>query len=184
MSVEGVRADIEHGASEPAAFRAALLAVPPSARDAWLDGVLGLGAVPEDGADLPRGCVPYLPCSVDAIVQVVDQAAVGPADVFVDVGSGLGRATALVHLLTGATAVGIEIQRALVAGSRDLAARLRLTRVSTIEGDAADVARLVPHGSVFFLYCPFGGERLAKVMRELEAMGRTRAIRVRCVDLL
>jgi SAM-dependent methyltransferase len=184
LSVESLRAGILRGASEPAAFRAAFLAVPPSARDAWVDGVLGLGPVPADGGDLPRGCVPYLPCPVDAIVQVVDQARVGPADVFVDVGSGLGRATALVHLLTGATAVGIEIQRALVAGARDLAARLHLTAVSTIEGDAADVARLAPHGSVFFLYCPFGGERLAKVMRELEAIARTRAIRVRCVDML
>ena len=38
-------------------------------------------------------------------------------------------------------------------------------------------------GSVFFLYCPFSGDRLTKVLAGLESIARTRVIRVCCVDL-
>jgi hypothetical protein len=182
-SAERLRAELARGARDPRAFRAALLDVPAPERDAWLDGVLGLEEIPADGADLPRGCVPYLPCSVDALLRVVEQADVGPSDVFVDVGSGVGRASAFVHLSTGAGAIGIEVQRGLVAAARDLAGRLALERVSTIEGDASAIVRHVPVGSVFFFYCPFSGSRLAEVIADLEAIARTRAIRVCCVDV-
>jgi hypothetical protein len=182
-TAERVRADLARGVRDPHAFRAALLGVPPAARDAWLDRVLGLEEIPADGADLPRGCVPYLPCSVDTLLRVVDRAEVGPSDVFVDVGSGVGRASAFVYLSTGAGAIGIEVQRGLVAAARDLATRLGLARVSTIEGDAAEMVRHVPVGSVFFLYCPFSGPRLAKVIADLEPIARTRTIRVCGADL-
>lgn len=145
--------------------------------------MLGLGDVPADGPDLPRGCVPYLPCSVDALLGVVEQAPVHPEDVFVDVGSGLGRAAVLVHLLTGASAIGLEVQSALVAAARRVARRLDVPRVSTIHGDAARLVGHVRTGTVFFLYCPFSGERLAEVLAGLEPIARTRMIRVCCVDL-
>lgn len=167
----------------PAEFRTALLGVAPAERDAWLDLVFGLDAIPEDGPDLPRGCVPYLPCSVDALLRLVDHAGVHASDVFVDVGAGVGRAAALVHLLTGAPAIGIEIQRALVLASQDLTARLNVSRCAQVEGDAAQLAGLITIGSVFFLYCPFSGERLEQVLDGLEAIARTRPIRVCCVDL-
>jgi SAM-dependent methyltransferase len=168
---------------DPATFRAALLRVPPAERDAWFDLVLGLGDVPADSAELPRGCVPYLPSAVDALLRLVEQAPVRSSDVFVDVGSGLGRAVALVHLLTGARAVGLEIQGELVRAARDLTKRLELPRVSFIEGDAATRIRALDDGSVFFFYCPFSGDRLAKVLAELERVARTRAIRVCTIDL-
>jgi Histone methylation protein DOT1 len=168
---------------DPSTFRSALLRVAPVERDAWVDLVLGLGELPDDGPDLPRGCCPYLPCSVDAVLRMVDQAAVRASDVFVDVGSGVGRAAALVHLLTGASVIGLEVQRGLVLASRDLAARLRLSRMSTIEGDATKPTGLVTTGSVFFLYCPFSGARLARVLANLEPLARTRMLRICCVDL-
>lgn len=168
---------------DPAAFRAALLAVAPAARDAWVDRVLGLDEIPEDGAELPRGCVPYLPCSVQALLRVVEHAPLGARDVFVDVGSGVGRAAALVHLLTGAAAVGIEIQPRLVAASRAMVARLGISSVSYVEGDAVELAGSIAGGSVYFLYCPFSGERLAKLLTALEQTARTRTVRVCCVDL-
>jgi predicted RNA methylase len=145
--------------------------------------VLGLPELPDDGPDLPRGCVPYFPCSVDALLRLVEEAPVRSSDVFVDVGSGLGRAAAFVHLLTGAGVIGIEVQSDLVHAARDLAARLALTRVSCVEGDAATLAGSIASGSVFFLYCPFSGDRLVKVLADLEAVARTREIRVCCLDL-
>jgi hypothetical protein len=178
-----VRSLVERGLAGPETFRSLLLRVAPSERDAWLNHVLGLGELPEDGPDLPRDCVPYVPCSVDALLRVVDQIPVRSSDVFVDVGSGVGRAMALVHLLTGATAIGVEIQRGLVLASRDLAARLAASPLSTVEGDAAALAGSVAIGSIFFLYCPFSGERLSQFLRNLEPLARTRELHVCCVDL-
>ena len=173
----------ERGLRDPATFRAALSNVPPSARDVWLDRVLGLGELPEDEPELPRGCVPYLPCSVEVLLRMIDLASVGASDVFVDIGSGPGRAAALVHLVTGASAIGIEIQPGLVVRMRALAARLPLSRIACVHGDAAELTGYIMIGSVFFLYCPFSGDRLAKVIADLESIAQTRMIRVCCVDL-
>ncbi|HMF41412.1 MAG TPA: class I SAM-dependent methyltransferase [Polyangia bacterium] len=168
---------------DPARFRAALEGVPPPARDACVDRAFGLGELPPDGPALPSGCVPYLPCPVDALLRVVEHAPVRAADVFVDVGSGLGRAAALVHLLTGARAVGLEVQPAFVAAARALATRLRLPQLSFVEGDAPELAAAFADGSIFFLYCPFSGERLDRCLAHLEPIARTRTITICCVDL-
>jgi SAM-dependent methyltransferase len=178
-----LRSRVEEGRHDPQSFRAALLSVAPSERDAWIDRLLGLRELPEDGPDLPRGGVPYMPCAVDALLRMVEEAEVISSDVFVDVGSGLGRATSFVHLFTGADAIGIEIQSALASSARELAARLSLSRVSSIEGDAAAMTEVLARGSVFFFYCPFGGDRLARVLRDLEAVAHTKAIRICCLDL-
>src|SRR5262249_62337905 len=98
-------------------------------------------------------------------------------------GAGPGRAIALVHLLTGAGAVGVEIQPQFVRAARGLTARLGLSRVPCIEGDAATVAGSMVVGSVFFFYCPFSGARLAKVLDDLDPIARTRPLRVCCVNL-
>jgi hypothetical protein len=164
------------------AFRCALLAVPAAQRDAWLDLVLGIEGVPEDGPELPRGCVPYLPCPVSALLHLIEHAQVRSSDVFIDIGSGLGRAMLLTHLLTGATAIGFEIQPHLVRTARDLARRLQ-ARCTVVPGDAARLGPELASGTVFFLYCPFSGERLANLLDALEAIARTRAIRVCSLDL-
>ena len=182
-SAEAARRSIERGLHAPSAFRAALLGVPVGERDAWVDLVLGLDDLPSDGPALPAGGVPYLPCSVEVLLRVVDEAPVRSTDVFVDVGAGPGRAIALVHLLTGAGAVGLEIQPELVHAAHGLTARLGLSRIRCIEGDAAIVAAFMVVGSVFFLNCPFSGARLAKVLDDLEPIARTRPLRVCCVHL-
>jgi SAM-dependent methyltransferase len=160
-------------------FRAALMQVPPHERDAWVDRYLGIDHIPDDTAELPRGCVPYLPCGVDKLLQVAEH--VRADDVFVDVGSGIGRALAFVHLMTGAEAIGIEIQSELVRASRALAKRVNAERISVIEGDATQPSHFITRGTVFFLYCPFSGERLARFVDDLRAMKQR--FRVCCVDV-
>ena len=182
-SAERTRSLIERGLHAPATFRAAFLEVAPTERDAWLDVVLGPDELCAAGPLLPRGCVPYLPCAVGALLRVVDQAPVGATDVFIDLGSGTGRALSFVHLLTGATAIGVEIQPELVRAARSRAARLRLSRVSTLEGDATQVTGAARSGNVFFLYCPFSGERLTRALGELEPLARERPLRVCAVDV-
>ena len=182
-SADRARSLIESGRCDPALFRNMLATVPPAARDTWVDRALGLDAIPEDGPDLPRGCVPYLPCPVDALLRLAEHARVQTSDVFVDVGSGTGRAAALVHLMTGARVIGLEIQPALVAAARDMTARLHLPDVTFVEGDAPQLTTALSAGSVFLLYCPFSGDRLAALLATLATVARTRTIRVCCVDL-
>jgi SAM-dependent methyltransferase len=180
---ERLRRSLATGRTTPAAFRAALTSVRAEKRDAWIDHVFGLGELPDDGPELPRSCVPYLPSSVDTLLRMIELAEVRSDDVFVDVGSGLGRATALTHFLTGAGAIGIEIQPVLVRRARELALRLNAPRVAVIEGDAARLTGHVPIGSVYFLYCPFGGERLDRVLEDLASIAKSRRIRVCSVGL-
>jgi SAM-dependent methyltransferase len=182
-SAERARGSIARGLHDPSTFRAALVDVPAIERDAWMDLVLGFDELHDDGPGLPPDGVPYLPASVDVLLRMVDASELRPSDVFVDVGSGPGRAAAVVHLLTGAEAIGLEIQPALVRAARHLTARLRLSRLSFIQGDAATLAGRMTTGSVFFLYCPFSGARLAKVLDELEPIARTRTLRLCCVNL-
>ena len=167
----------------PEIFRAQLSEIPPRDRDAWLDLLWEVDEIPEDDPELPRGCVPYLPCPVATVLEAVHQARVTHSDVFVDVGSGTGRTAVLANLLTGAACVGVEIQPALVAAARVRAERLNLERARFVEGDAADLLRLITIGTVFFLYCPFGGERVHRLLDDLEAIARTRPIRVCCVHM-
>lgn len=182
-SAEWIRALVSKALATPAIVRSALTSVPFGDRDAWLDLVFGLDWVHADGPALPRGCVPYLPCPVDALLRMVEHADVQASDVFVDVGAGVGRAAALVHLLTGATTIGVEIQPELVLASRDLTARFNGLRFAPIEGDATRLAGYIAIASIFFFYCPFGGDRLEKVLDEIEPIAQMRPIRVCSVNL-
>lgn len=165
------------------ALRAALEGLPGHGRDAWLDRVFDIDSLAADGRELPRGCVPYIPCPVGLLLRMVDGARIGSRDVFVDIGSGVGRAAALIHCLTGAGAIGIEIQPDLVESARALARSLNRSRIATIEGDAADLVTFVQIGTVFFLYCPFSGSRFERVLDALQEIATTRPIRICCVDL-
>ena len=175
-AAHSIRRLVLEGKATPALVRSALNQVPSRDRDAWVDQLLELDEVPDDGPALPRGAVPYLPCAIDSVLRAIDLAGVTETDLFIDVGSGVGRVTTIVHLLTGASTIGLEIQPQLAHAARNLAQRLRLTRVTTIEGDAH-----LEDGTVFFLYCPFSGDRLNAFLDELEQVRRP--IRLCCVDL-
>lgn len=149
-------------------------------RDAWVDELLGIEVPPPDMPDLPRGAVPYLPCGVDEILAMVREAPLSPDDVLVDIGSGLGRVVLLGHLLSGARAVGIELQQHLVASAAQRADALHLAGVSFVHANAADVAL---DGSVFFLYAPCNGEMLTRVLHRIEQVARRRRVVVGTVDL-
>lgn len=180
---EQLRTALSDGSASPRDLQGALASIESNERDAFIDRVLELAPPPEDGPELPRGCVPYLPCAVDVLRWVLDAAHVIASDVVVDVGSGAGRAGALIHLLTGATVIGVEVQRALVAASRELAARLKLRAFSTYEADALAAPPCFESASVFFLYCPFGGGKLDALLTSLEPAARAREIRICAVDL-
>lgn len=180
IQARAARAEIASGALCGAALRELLQSIPFLDRDAWVDELLGVEPPPPDAPDLPRGAVPYLPCGVDEIIAMVQEVPVQPDDELVDLGSGLGRVVVLAHLLSGARARGIEIQAPLVDRARVTCANLALTAVSFVHGDAAD-AEL--DGSIFFLYAPFGGATLARVIRHLQGVAQRRPIVLAAVGL-
>lgn len=179
-----VRQLLISGPMLPDAFAAALYDVPRVDRDAWFDSVLGMSELPDDGPQLPAGCAPYLPCSVETLLRVIEHAQIDASDVFVDVGAGPARATTFVHLMSGAAAIGLEIQPALVSAGSDLTTRLNASRIATVHGDATRLAGRMVTGTVFFLYCPFSGARLDQLLAELEPIAAARPIRLCCVDLM
>jgi hypothetical protein len=84
----------------------------------------------------------------------------------------------LVHLLTGARCHGIEIQPQLVEHASRCAQRW-----PPVTFECADAARAELDGSVFFLYSPFNGALLAKVLARLEQVAKRQPIEICAVDL-
>ena len=72
-----------------------------------------------------------------------------------------------------ARACGIEIQEPLVRAARTRCQALALYAVTFLHQDAATAAL---SGSVFFLYSPFGGATLARVLSHLWEVSQRSAI--------
>jgi hypothetical protein len=153
--------------------------MPANERDGAFERLLGIDETPQQQA-LGEGRMGYMPAGIAAIVRTVLDTPIGRSDVFVDLGSGLGKVTMAVHLLTGARACGIEVQPDLVAKSRERAHDLALD-VTFLEGDA--LAADLGDASVFFLYLPFIGDVLAGVLARLRAIAEQRPIVVCALGL-
>ena len=173
LQAQRARAALNTGALRGAALLEMLLAVPFLERDVWLDELLGFEEAPPDAADLPRGAVPYLPCGVEEILTMVQEAPLRSNDTLVDLGAGLGRVLILAHLLSGARAIGVELQEPLVRAARAKAAALGLADISFVHADAAETPL---DGSIFFLYAPFNGALLTRVLERIEEVARRRQI--------
>ncbi|MEZ4392013.1 MAG: class I SAM-dependent methyltransferase [Polyangiales bacterium] len=181
MSPLQARAAIQRGGLRGEALREVIRAAPWRDRERFVDQMLGLPPIPPD-APLPSGAVPYLPSPVDTVLAAAREAPITSRDVFVDVGSGLGRVAMLVHLLTGAVAKGVELQPALVALARARCAELGLKGVSFTQGDATTVAPEALEGSVFYLYAPFNGPMKRRALARLQAIAQTRRVRLCAID--
>ena len=80
------------------------------------------------------------------------------------------------HLLSGATARGVEFEPAFCEYAQACAAALGLTQVAFITADArrADYTE----GNVFFMYTPFEGSMLREVLERLRELSRSGPIRL------
>lgn len=178
-SATEAHAELIAGTLRGPAFTKRLRAVPKDERDEWIDEVLALDPIPPDDG-LPRGAVPYLPCGVAEIMAMLQETQLRADDVFVDVGSGLGRVSILAHLFTGARAHGIEIQKHLAHRAMETSRDLKLDAVTFEHGNAADT---LPEATVYFFYAPCNGEMLARVMQRLHEVAQKHPIRICTVDL-
>ncbi len=141
-----------------------------------MSGVLQLREPSVPDLPLSPEMVFYQPTPVRHILYLIAATAVAEDDFFVDVGSGLGHVSVLVSMVTGARSVGIEVQASYVAGARECAQSLHLSRVRFIPQDAreADLSR----GTVFYLYSPFNGSILTDVLSALRMESTRRSIKI------
>jgi SAM-dependent methyltransferase len=87
----------------------------------WLVALVAGAAFAQDTGTVHEA--PYIPTPPATVLEMLRLAAVGPADVVYDLGSGDGRVVIAAARDFGARAVGIERDAKLVALSRDLAVR-------------------------------------------------------------
>lgn len=108
------------------------------------------------------------------ILEMINELLFTQADCFYDLGSGLGRVPILVSLLTDTYAVGIEYEPTYVHYSRCTAQKLGLGDVEFRNEDARDAD--LSDGTIFFMYTPFTGSILRKVLNSLRDLAQERHI--------
>ncbi|MFP2908136.1 class I SAM-dependent methyltransferase [Pyxidicoccus sp. 3LFB2] len=170
---EALRDEVRRGALRGEALASLLDSLPEAGREAWVERLLGLDTVSGTTHTGHDELIGHHASGVGALLQLFRDVPVRDTDVFVDLGSGLGKATLLAHLLTGATVVGLEHAPALVDAARQRALDLNLTGITYVLGDAREA---VPEGTVYYLYLPFTGEALDAAMARLEAATRGHAV--------
>ena len=177
------------GRFSPQAWRAALQAYSTYRSGQWgqrhygyenidflLDEIFLPAPHPQASLARERGMVRYQPTPASVILELSERIDFQEQDVFCDLGSGLGKVTALVHVLTGVRALGVEYQPDFCAYAAAQAQRLALMGVSYLNADArcVDYAEM----NVFFLFNPFGGDIFPAVFETLHQHARRRPIRV------
>lgn len=142
--------------------------------DVLVDGLFQLKTAPAATLETTVEMVHCEETPARALLDLIDHAPMTPADVFYDLGSGLGQVVLLVHLLTGVRAKGVEIEPAFCAFAQQQAQALGLTDVAFINSDArtADYSE----GTVFFMFTPFRGQLLQHVLARLQQEAQHRSI--------
>lgn len=133
--------------------------------DAFLTGLLLDRPLPEATKALESGMVFYQRTPSRIALDVI--ARLTPADVFYDIGSGLGEVVVLANLLSGAAVKGVEREPAYCEYARALVADLNVTGVEVLNVDARDAD--YSGGTAFFLYTPFTGGMLEEVLDRVRA---------------
>jgi SAM-dependent methyltransferase len=171
---EDIRSQIRGRTLEVGAFVDSMRGAPLEVREHLIEEILGVAYPPPDDPTLPREVVRYCPSGLAEILFAIEHGELGPSATFVDLGSGLGKVTLLVALLTGCRAYGIEIDPRLVAHARAAAVALRLDEARFIEGDIRDVP--LPPADVYYMYIPL--VRSTGVAARLERIAAERGILV------
>jgi hypothetical protein len=175
-----LRAELEAGRLTVADWRARMATTPSYEIDAWTRTLFGFQDVPDTTVALSADMVSYVATHVQQIAEMA--AELGPSDVFYDLGSGLGFVPILVSWISGARAVGIELEPRFVAFARERAAALGLAdRVRFVEGDLREATR--DDATAVFLFYPVRGALLAQVIERVRLGVEGRAVRVYSLGL-
>lgn len=145
-------------------------------------GVRTLGFLPAVGAPGSADWQGhYVPTPYRQIVRTLRHVGIGSDDVFVDLGSGLGRTVFAASRLGARKAVGVEIDEALTAAARANLERTRLRGrdiqfvcMPAQEYDFADTTLL-------YMFHPFGAGTMAEMLHRLEQALKERPRNLRIV---
>jgi hypothetical protein len=181
-----VRAEIAAGRHHGSAFEGMIRSLPghPKAADkqgydvldAFVNGLFSDRPLPEETMALLPGMVSFHKTPVRVVFELIKIAEMDSADVFFDIGSGLGQVVLLVNLISGASARGIEYEPAFCDYANAVASPLHLTDTAFINADALEGDYTA--GTVFFLYTPFEGNMLRDMLGLLRQASRDRMIRI------
>lgn len=118
----------------------------------------------------------YQPTPARHVFRMIQLAQLKAADVFVDLGAGLGHVVLLTSICAGMRSIGIELERPYVDCARQCAERLNLRSVEFLHQDAraADLSK----GTVFYLHTPFSGTILDTVLGRLRQEAATRTLQI------
>lgn len=144
--------------------------------DVLVDGLFQLKSAPAATLETTVEMVHCEETPARVLLDLIDHAPMTPADVFYDLGSGLGQVVLLVHLLTGVRAKGVEIEPAFCAFAQQQAQALGLTDVAFINSDARTAN--YSDGTVFFMFTPFRGQLMQQVLVRLQQEAQQRPIRL------
>lgn len=108
------------------------------------------------------------------ILEMLNTLPFSANDCFYDLGSGLGRVPILVSLLTEAYAVGIEYEPTYTHYSECAAHKLGIDAIAFRNLDVQDAD--LSEGTIFFMYTPFSGSILRKVLNRLRQLSQERPI--------
>jgi protein-L-isoaspartate O-methyltransferase len=158
------------GHFDRAAFLRVVEQQPVELRNHWVEEALGIAYPPLQLRQLPQELVSYSPSGIAEVLFMLDSAALGPGRTLVDLGAGLGKVALLAALLSGATAIGIELDPALVTGARTAASELGLGNASFIEGDLRQAP--IPEADVYYMFIPL--QRSAQLLERLEPLAQRR----------
>lgn len=136
--------------------------------DAFLTELLLHRPLPASTKPLEREMVFYQRTPSRIVLELAQH--LQPHDVFIDIGSGLGEVAVLVNLLTNVRTKAIEYETAYCDYALQLARDLALDNIEFVNEDArtADLS----DGTVFFLYTPFTGSMLRKVLARLPSRAK------------
>lgn len=164
------RAQIAAGALRGAALRRCFEELPLLERDHFVEELLGIAYPPLHEPTLARDLVGYSPSGYDEIVYAFDLTQLGPGQRFLDLGCGLGKPVLLAALLTRASSVGIDCNALLCEHGQRSARELGLDEVDFRPGDARDAP--LDEADVSFMYLPFTGDALSRVLARLRAQAQ------------
>jgi precorrin-6B methylase 2 len=112
-------------------------------------------------------------------VFALEQTRLGAGSAWVDLGAGHGKVVLLVALLSGARALGIELDARAVASAQAAAAALNLHNAGFVQGDVRTAP--LPDADVYYMFMPFLGS--AELVARLEPVARRRKLRLLCQTL-
>lgn len=143
-------------------------------RDSRYDREFGISSSPQQqsknsGLTSPE-LVHYQAVSYSDMRELLQSLAIGSSDVFLDYGSGMGRAVCLAATYPFRTVIGVEISPDLCGIARhnisQVSGKLRCRDVRIAEGNAADY-EIPGEVSIFFFFNPFRGSVLARVLNNV-----------------